>query len=331
MRRTVITSIYPPGKAVEGFASQEGNCVVVAGDKKTPEDWYHGNTSYLSPEKQLSLPFRTVGKLPWNHYCRKMAGYLFAIKEGATQILDTDDDNIPYQGYSFPQDSIEGPTTREGLGFVNAYHHYTDSPIWPRGLPLEKIRAPRSAFEAENLCTKTSKIGVWQGLADLDPDVDAIYRLTSNQEVTFGKGVPVVLGKGTWCPFNSQNTLFTCRQIFPLLYLPAFVTFRFTDILRGYVAQPILQAAGYRLGFTEATVYQERNAHDLMRDFADEIPFYLNAQKCMDIAVASVSTGKSVQDNLLAAYQGLRKEGIVPDEELPLLEAWLEDCRTLGV
>jgi hypothetical protein len=331
MRYTVITSIYPPGEAVEGFASLAGNHVVVAGDRKTPEDWSHGNTAYLSPDKQLSLSFRTVGLLPWNHYCRKMAGYLYAIQEGASEILDTDDDNIPYPGYTFPDVSFSGLSTQDGLGFVNAYQHFTGSSIWPRGLPLEKIRAPRGAFDLANLRAGASKIGVWQGLADLDPDVDAIYRLTSNKEVTFDKGSPVVLGKGTWCPFNSQNTLFTCRQIFPLLYLPAFVTFRFTDILRGYVAQPILQAAGYRLGFTEATVYQERNAHDLMRDFADEVPFYLNAQLCMDIACGAVSPENSVSQNLHAAYVALRREGIVPDEELPLLEAWLEDCRRLGI
>ena len=329
MRYTVITSIYPPGEAVEGFASQEGNHLIVSGDKKTPTDWAHKDTSYLSPDNQTSLPFRTVSKLPWNHYCRKMAGYLYAMREGATQILDTDDDNIPYSGYNFPQNSIEALTTEGGLGFVNVYQNFTTSPVWPRGLPLDKIRAPRGAFDQKNMVKEVNKIAIWQGLADLDPDVDAIYRLTSNKEVTFDKGDPIVLGKETWCPFNSQNTLFTSPQFFPLLYLPAFVTFRFTDILRGYVAQPILQAAGYRLGFTEATVYQDRNAHDLARDFADEIPFYLHAQRCMDISVESVSKEKSANENLFAAYDSLHKEGIVPDEELPLLEAWLEDCDKL--
>ena len=39
-----------------------------------------------------------------------------------------------------------------------------------------------------------------------------------------------MLGSGTISPFNSQNTLFT-RAVFPLLYLPTYVTFRFTDKL----------------------------------------------------------------------------------------------------
>jgi hypothetical protein len=117
--------------------------------------------------------------------------------------------------------------------------------------------------------------------------------------------------------------------LFPLLYLPAFVTFRFTDILRGYVAQPILQAAGYRIGFTEATVYQERNEHNLLHDFEDEIPFYLNATRCIEIVEAAVQKGKSIQDNLRAVYGALIKEEIVPNQEMPILDAWLHDLSQL--
>ena len=59
----------------------------------------------------------------------------------------------------------------------------------------------------------------------------------------------MVLGTGTMSPFNTQNTLIR-KELFALLYLPTYVTFRFTDILRGLVAQPIMWAAGYALGFT---------------------------------------------------------------------------------
>jgi hypothetical protein len=117
--------------------------------------------------------------------------------------------------------------------------------------------------------------------------------------------------------------------LFPLLYLPAFVTFRFTDILRGYIAQPILQAAGYRLGFTEATVYQERNEHNLLHDFKDEIPFYLNATRCIEIIEDSVQKGNSIQDNLQEVYHALIKKEIVPNQEMQLLEAWLQDVSQL--
>ena len=330
MRHIVITSIHPPNKAIEGFAAMADSHVVVAGDLKSPSRWEHPNCTFLDAKAQKKLPHRIVEYLPWNHYGRKMLGYLHAIGNGATEIMDTDDDNVPYPGHGFPPDSGTFATTRPGLDFVNIYRGYTSQPIWPRGLPLDQIQAVDDSLRPENLEPAQAPIGFWQGLADLDPDVDAIYRLTSNKPVTFDKGPPIVLAEGTWCPFNSQNTLCTRPELFPLLYLPAFVTFRFTDILRGYVAQPILQAAGYRLGFTGATVFQERNEHDLMRDFQDEIPFYLHARKCMSAVVAAVRTESSITDNLLAAYKALHAEGIVQDEELPLLEAWIEDVSNLG-
>ena len=329
MRYIVITSIYPPSKAIEGFATREGCKVVVAGDLKSPNDWEYPNCAFLSAKEQRQFPFRIVERLPWNHYCRKILGYLYAIQNGATEIMDTDDDNIPYSGHSFPPVRENFEITKPNLGFVNVYHRYTNDKIWPRGLPLDLIATPPEAFEPQNLSRETVDVGIWQGLADLDPDVDAIYRFTSNKTVTFNKAPPVVLAERTWCPFNSQNTLFTRRELFPLLYLPAFVTFRFTDILRGYVAQPILQAAGYRIGFTEATVYQERNEHNLLHDFEDEIPFYLNATRCIEIVEAAVQKGKSIQDNLRAVYGALIKEEIVPNQEMPILDAWLHDLSQL--
>ena len=63
-----------------------------------------------------------------------MLGYLHAIGNGATEIMDTDDDNVPYRTW-LPPDSGTFATTRPDLDFVNIYRGYTSQPIWPRGLP----------------------------------------------------------------------------------------------------------------------------------------------------------------------------------------------------
>jgi hypothetical protein len=165
-------------------------------------------------------------------------------------------------------------------------------------------------------------VGIWQSLADGDPDVDAIYRLIDHRPCFFQKRAPIALAAGTMCPFNSQATAFR-REMFPLLYLPATVTFRFTDILRGIVAQPIMWAAGYLLGFTQATVVQDRNQHDLLHDFRDEIPCYLRTVEAMHTARAVVSSARSLADNLVIVYERLTDVGIVKPEELSLLDAWL--------
>jgi hypothetical protein len=177
---------------------------------------------------------------------------------------------------------------------------------------------PSGATEKE-----LTNVGVLQFLADEDPDVDAIYRLTNNTSIYFDKRDPLALDKGVCCPFNSQNTYFR-KEVFPLLYLPVTVTFRFTDILRGLVAQPILWAAGFRLGFGEATVIQKRNPHDYLKDFESEIPGYLLAEKVIMIASEQASPDLSIKENLILVYLALEKEKIVGKLELQALILWLQ-------
>jgi hypothetical protein len=328
----VITTVQKPTKAIYAFTEKRNWEIVIVGDKKTPTDWYvpGKNIVFLSIEKQISLPFNIVHYLPFNHYYRKMVGYLYAIQEGADIIYDTDDDNIPLNNWDR---CIENSFQFEGNfkvinnnGFINVYKYFTDKKIWPRGFPLDKILTINGNGIKESY--QFSKIGIFQFLANYDPDVDAVYRLTIGELVFFEKKEPIVLDKGTICPFNSQNTLFR-KELFPLLYLPAYVSFRFTDILRGLIAQPIMWNYGYRLAFAEAIVIQKRNAHDLIEDFTLEIPMYLNIKKVVQIAKSEVNPKKNILDNLINIYNGLYREGIVDKKELILLEAYLEDVSKL--
>lgn len=324
-RFIVITSIFPPTRAVRDYARMRGWRVVVVADRKTPVPWIAANCDLLSVEKQAVASGQLAQLLPWNHYTRKNLGYLHAIACGATEIVDTDDDNIPMENWGFPLSAGTHLTTAENLQHINVYRYFTDQAIWPRGLPLSEIRKP--AAYLESLTQATSEVKIWQGLADGDPDVDAIYRLTSDRPCTFERKPPIVLGHGTVCAFNSQNTLFH-SPVFALLYLPARVTFRFTDILRGLVAQPILWACGYRLGFTQATVVQERNPHDYFEDFRSEVPMYLSGENVHRIVSGAIREGDSVSLNLARAYHALAERSIVPAEELKLVEAWCCDIES---
>jgi hypothetical protein len=323
----IITSIFPPTEAVKKFAEVPGWKVVVVGDKKSPEDWSHPNVSFLSAENQLEFGFEVTQHLPWNHYCRKIVGYLYAIKNGADIIADSDDDNIPYTGWPDLPTTWKADKTLSEVSHVNIYKYFTDEVIWPRGYPLDKIMSDSSPQETEG----SEKVGIWQFLADEDPDVDAIYRLTINKPVYFKKGPSIALAKGTICPFNSQNTVFT-KELFPLLYLPAFVTFRFTDILRGLVAQPIAWEKGYQLGFGNATVIQERNPHNYMRDFESEIPVYTVGEEATNIAIEVAAKNKAmpVTDMIISIYDALQVKGITTEEENTLINAWVNDLKKLG-
>lgn len=317
----VITSIFNPTSAVKAFARKPEYNLIVIGDHKSPNDWNCDNVNYLSLELQKKLPFRLEKALPLNHYSRKMIGYLIAMKDAGV-IIDTDDDNVPKQNWQFP-DPATFYKTLEGTGFVNIYQWYTKQKIWPRGLPLDLINKRFENQYGEEISGE--KVGIWQGLADDDPDVDAIYRLTINEPCIFQNETRIVLKRGLISPFNSQNTLFY-PKMFPLMYLPISVTFRFTDILRGLVAQPIMWALGYHLGFTEATVVQKRNEHDLMSDFCSEFPMYQNCSKIINLVSATISSNQSLVDNLFNSYDKLASHGIVDSSEVASVGLWINDC-----
>ncbi|HEY0042101.1 MAG TPA: STELLO glycosyltransferase family protein, partial [Flavisolibacter sp.] len=128
----------------------------------------------------------------------------------------------------------------------------------------------------------------------------------------------------TICPFNTQNTLVR-KEFFALMYLPTYVTFRFTDILRSLIAQPIMWLNDCHLGFVDATVVQKRNPHDYFKDFVSEIPMYLHSDKIVDITTGAISSANSMHDNLYNAYEALLRHDIIEEKELPVLQAWLKD------
>jgi hypothetical protein len=327
MNFIVITTIYPPTEAINIFSKMSNFKLVVVGDKKTPSDWQCENTTYISLEAQKKLGYELSKMLPYNHYCRKMIGYLNAISNDAEVIIDTDDDNIPKTNWGFPAFEGSYSSIPENRGFVNTYALFSEQTIWPRGLPLKYIKKSIDYINGLETHEKRINIGIWQGLADKNPDVDAIYRLTSDEECFFKDSTPIALGKGSISPFNTQNTAIR-KELFPLLYLPTSVTFRFTDILRGYVAQPIMWLYDYHLGFTNATVVQERNPHDYFKDFESEIPMYLNAEKAIEIVNSSISKNFGIIDNLYNAYTNLAKGKIVDEKEMYTLSAWLEDLNS---
>lgn len=324
-RAIVITSIFNPTEAVISFSKMNDHTVIVVGDKKTPVEWECENVDYVSVRDQENMDFKIAALLPYNHYCRKMLGYLKAIQNGAEYIIDTDDDNIPKEDWRFPEFENNFGCISGSRGFINIYQLFTSQKIWPRGLPLQLIN---TQFDLESsIEIKNCRVGIWQGLADEDPDVDAIYRLTSDEPCYFNECEPVVLSEGTVSPFNTQNTIVR-KELFPLLYLPTYVTFRFTDILRGLVAQPIMWLYGYQLGFTKASVVQKRNPHDYMKDFISEIPMYEQGEKVISLVSCAISESDTIEVNLYNAYQSLLKENIICEKEMTTLDAWLKDIKT---
>ena len=322
-----ITTINAPTDSVRAWAKLYPGDVnlIVVGDAKTPLIWQCAGASYVVPYEMPLSPIHfgsledTIGP---NKYQRKMLGYVEAACQGADVIIDTDDDNEPLK-FDLPRwDCATFQPSK--LGWVNPHSFYAEPNTWPRGLPLGHVKSAVN----EVLCDDCA-IGIWQGLAQDNPDVDAIWRLTCGRRIVFPpyKGT-LALAPGTLAPINSQATLIR-RECFPLLYLPCTVSMRVCDILRGYVAQPVMWAAGYRLGFCGPIVRQQRNPHDLMDDFRQELPLYLGmGEAVIEKVCAVVKPEASMADNLRAAYRAIVGVHGIGDESATL-EEWLAAMREM--
>ena len=349
----VITTIQLPTDAVRTMAAQAGWKVVAVGDQKTPADWQLDNCVFLSVERQAELGYNIHKLIPYKHYGRKNIGYLFAIQHGAKVIYDTDDDNelivdrldevfiinleesvndmLVYQPQQTLSNKLKGH-----LPVVNPYIHFGQKNIWPRGYPLSSIDKAKSMDYKYAEAKESLKPFVQQGLANGDPDVDAVFRLTRKRsgakiDVTFDREAPpVTLPRGVMSPFNTQNTIIH-REAFWGLLVPVTTTFRVCDIWRGYWMQRVLWEVGGTLSFHTASVYQDRNEHNYFLDHVDEFPLYNDSRRFVQFLLDWQPPSKA---NLFERIRDLghkmAEEGFWRKEDALLMEAWLSDLQAIG-
>lgn len=327
----VITSVAAPNKAMNEIANgciANGMQFIVIGDVPSPEDFHIEGCVFYSLAMQTKSEFQFAKLCPTRHYARKNIGYLVAMSQKSDIIVETDDDNIPMKAFWNDRQLKHKARIVTNAGWVNMYSYFTKNLIWPRGFDLKSINKEVLAFES--LPVRELECPIQQGLADDNPDVDAIYRLIMPLPVTFNGDRRVMLGEGSWCPFNSQNTTWWPRA-YPLMYLPAYCSFRMTDIWRSFIAQRIAAANGWGILFHEATVRQERNEHDLMKDFRDEVPGYLNNEAIV-AALESLPIRQglaNIPDNMRMCYAKMVEMKLTSQDELKLLDAWLSDVAAL--
>ena len=352
MLYSVITTIQNPTASVLGLVgklNEVGGKLIVAGDKKGPADFHPPSdvsddskssiqnlslskawpVEFLSFEDQLAMPFELARLLPAGHYARKNLAYLAAIQQGAACIYETDDDNAPNDHWVVRNEEVQGYRVVEKSAdrWVNVYRNFSQENIWPRGLPLDEIRKPTAQTVA---LSGRKRAPIQQGLVNGSADVDAIWRLVMDRELFFERGESVYLEPGNWCPFNTQTTWWW-PVVYPLLYIPSYCSFRMCDIWKSFIAQRCLWELNLGVVFHAPEVYQDRNVHDLMRDFRDEIPGYeKNREICEILSQLQLQKGEAaVAENLLRCYEALVAKEIFPKKELELVNAWIQDSSSL--
>jgi hypothetical protein len=329
MIAAVVTTIQEATACCRALASRlgdEGARLVVVGDRKGPMRYDLPGVTFLSIGDQAKLGFSLAAVLPEGHYARKNLGYLWALREGAILLYETDDDNRPLAGWRVRSREVRARRWEGGAGWANVYRAFTEERVWPRGLPLDEVdpsmRRPAPLASAAG----SFDAPIQQGLADGEPDVDAVWRLILPRDLRFTGTDSVWLPPGTWCPFNSQSTWWW-PEAFVLAYLPTHCTFRMTDIWRSFVAQRCLWATKRGLVFHPSEVEQLRNAHDPIADFRGEVPGYL-ANRRIAACLADVALREdpsATAENLLRCYRALVGAEFLDAAELPLVERWVSD------
>jgi hypothetical protein len=137
--------------------------------------------------------------------------------------------------------------------------------LWHRGYPLELL--PKRDYTRKT--RKTVRVDVQADFWNGDPDVDAVCRMEHAPECSFDPGCfPLAADK--MGPFGSQNTFLRGAWLRDYFMFPH--VGRMDDIWASYY----LQAKGCRVVWNQASVYQQRNLHDLTHDMQQEYPGYEN-------------------------------------------------------
>ncbi len=356
----VVTTISPkPTTAILELASQRPDVtVIVIADKKSPKAWENipSNLKYVSVEEQ-ARQYSTSFMPPWNHFGRKNVGYLEALKSRACFVWDFDDDNILFDTKNgvlkmdnlqrWARTTIEATALNEPNDISSVWVNLmpimgNTKFIWPRGSPLEPLQQ-NSTFlpylkalppckDLKNARSGCVAIGadcrclsLLSTLAQGNPDLDAIQRLTGSSDVHFKRelGSFVALGEHTTASHNAQATLIS-RAALILGMLPMTVHGRVSDIWRAVIFNRLSELYGLRVAVTSGTVEHIRNPHSFLGDLDAEQPLYAQANVLGAILSEWEPSDKSsVGLTIWELYVFLYEVGVVNAADVEFAGQWV--------
>lgn len=281
----VTTTINSPTKAILEFAKKKDWDMIIVGDMKTPNEEYYtlcnkfDNVSYFDTDYQLGHYPELSYLIGWNCIQRRNIGFIEAYKRYADIIATVDDDNIPYDSWGKnilidkKIDYVSLITTNTGNCddplYINAITEKSVS--WHRGFPISRILNRKREYSIkQNDTIFDVQADFWDG----EPDIDAICRLSGLVKTFDFKSCPFICKN--YSPFNSQNTFISRKAIKDYFMFPKIG--RMDDIWASYY----MEAKGHKAIYNIATVFQERNDHDIVNDLENELIGYKNTEKLLE-------------------------------------------------
>jgi len=269
----VTTTINPPTEAIRKFDEMKGWDLVVIGDLKTPKNYKLKNGIYLSPKDQEKIDKKLSDLIGWNCIQRRNMGLVMAKKLSADIVALIDDDNIPKKNWGknllLAKKTIANYYETNLVAFdpIFVTNH---SNLWHRGFPLQLVSKRKVNKKKSKYIEADIQADFWDG----DPDIDAVCRMIYSPECLFKKKYfPFFSNKIS--PFNSQNTFIT-KKILKNYFLFPHIG-RMDDIWASF----FVQANNAKVIYNTASVYQERNPHDLTVDMKNEYLGYEHNDKML--------------------------------------------------
>ena len=300
LKKTIVTTtINAPTEATLKFCEKKDFNFIIVGDLKTPHNLYHEleqkykHVKYLHPSEQDSKYKELSDAIGWNCIQRRNLGFIYAYDTESDVIASVDDDNIPYDFW--------GENIFVGKEIVSDYYEtenlvfdplsVTNYPnIWHRGFPIELLQIKNNVeYKGKIKRTILVQANLWDG----DPDIDAMTRLTMKPIVKFNTVLPFCSNKIS--PFNSQNTFLSRSVLKNYMMLPYIG--RMDDIWASYILQYFNPDC---VAYDKATVYQDRNKQDLIKNLQNEIFGYRHT---FDLIQNLNNFKKMLPENTLKAFE----------------------------
>ena len=308
---------------------------VITGDKKTPpeakdycrslQEKYDIPVLFMDVDDQNAYLEKYAGLkayLPWNCIQRRQVAILKAYENGSDIIVLIDDDNyIACEDYTGHHLRLGTDTSMPVVSSPTGWYNICDDlqerqnrKFYPRGYSWsDRIDEVSGLSWHEKTIRTVVNAGFWLG----DPDIDAVTRLAAPIDVTgYKRDHNYALDKGTFSPFNSQNTAIH-RDIVPAYFLVPDIG-RFDDIWSSYLVERIAWHMNDYVSYGQPLVRQNRNEHDLWVDArAEEMGTKMTTAFCHWLRNIPL-TGKTYLECGLELIGKLKKHiDTLSNDELP--------------
>ena len=332
----------PPNPIIDYLMNNTNNWkILVLGNKETIDsEWYKYKNSnillYLSFKEQENLGFCSLRYISKNSFARKNIGYLFAIKYGAKEIYEIDDDivvknmnDIKIINYNNSQYSRISIGMNKDLKMINPYSYFGINDIWPRGFFLKDIQFENNIFFNYELKQIKIKPLIYQGLLNGEPDIDEIFYMTRKNKVdtlkiVFSENYPLLYTPGNFVPINSKNTKYL-YDIFPSLPLFSSLNNRINDIYRGYILQTYAWKYKGGIIFLHSNIYKYGNMNIDKNNFINEKKLYFEMDNFLKILKDIGKKESKPKEFLIKLIKSLVSKKILKKIDLKIYFAFLKD------